>query len=211
MKLARFVATAGFAIASFGVQASNLVVNGSFEDNVQNLGSWNIYNNLTRWTGSSNIELRNNVAGTAQLGSNFVELDTTANNAMWQTIHIVQPGSYELSFWYAARPDNASRTQTADTDKLGWSFGNSSGEVLPNWKVAGATSWQQFVTSLTFDQTGDQVLRFSALGQSDSYGGSIDNVSITAAVPEPETYALMMAGLGVMGLVARRRKNGMPS
>ena len=27
-----------------------------------------------------------------------------------------------------------------------------------------------------------------------------------AAIPEPETYALMMAGLGVMGFVARRRK-----
>jgi hypothetical protein len=30
--------------------------------------------------------------------------------------------------------------------------------------------------------------------------------SITAAVPEPETYAMMLAGLGMMGFVARRRK-----
>jgi hypothetical protein len=29
-----------------------------------------------------------------------------------------------------------------------------------------------------------------------------------AAVPEPETYAMFMAGLGLMGLIARRRKNG---
>jgi hypothetical protein len=29
---------------------------------------------------------------------------------------------------------------------------------------------------------------------------------ITTAVPEPETYALMLAGLGVMGFVARRRR-----
>ncbi|MDP1658872.1 MAG: PEP-CTERM sorting domain-containing protein [Methylotenera sp.] len=29
-----------------------------------------------------------------------------------------------------------------------------------------------------------------------------------AAVPEPETYAMMLAGLGLMGFVARRRKEG---
>lgn len=30
--------------------------------------------------------------------------------------------------------------------------------------------------------------------------------TITAAVPEPETYAMMMAGLGMIGFMARRRK-----
>lgn len=32
------------------------------------------------------------------------------------------------------------------------------------------------------------------------------NVNV-AAVPEPETYAMMLAGLGLMGFVARRRKD----
>ena len=30
--------------------------------------------------------------------------------------------------------------------------------------------------------------------------------NITAAVPEPETYAMLMAGLGLMGFIARRRR-----
>jgi hypothetical protein len=34
----------------------------------------------------------------------------------------------------------------------------------------------------------------------------ITSFSLTSAVPEPETYAMLMAGLGLVGFVARRRK-----
>jgi PEP-CTERM motif len=39
-----------------------------------------------------------------------------------------------------------------------------------------------------------------------SYSGTIN--AIPSAVPEPESYALMLAGLGVLGFAARRRQRG---
>jgi hypothetical protein len=47
-------------------------------------------------------------------------------------------------------------------------------------------------------------LAYSQLGTS----GVVDGAGsiVYAPVPEPETYAMMLAGLGLLGLAARRRK-----
>lgn len=52
--------------------------------------------------------------------------------------------------------------------------------------------------SLTMRITGNQSTGYAA----------IDNL-VLAAVPEPETYALMLAGLGLLGFMARRRQVGL--
>jgi hypothetical protein len=53
-------------------------------------------------------------------------------------------------------------------------------------------------------------LRWADLNESGSdHGLAIDNVNvgvIAAAVPEPTTYAMLLAGLGCVGFIARRRK-----
>ena len=206
MMIQKTLVSAALVLSAMGAQAStNLVNNGSFEANAQTVNHWTIYSNLTDWSGgAAGIELRNNVAGVAQEGVNFVELDTTNNSSMSQQITFANAGSYVLSFWYAARPDNG--TRNTNSDALGWALGNSfSGAVLGNWALPGATTWQHFTTTFTIGQAGTQTLAFNALGISDSYGGSIDNVSITSAVPEPESYALMLVGLGLMGTMVRRR------
>lgn len=195
------IALAVLAAAPLIASAADLVVNGSFEADAQAANSWAIYNTLTGWTGP-NIELRNNVAGAAFDGSNFVELDSTGNSTMSQTL-AGAVGQYVLSFWYSARPGTA-----AGTNGLSFSLdGLNLGSVLVNTgNATGAHQWQQYSALVNFD--GNAVLSFSAIGLSDSLGGSIDKIQFVTSVPEPETYALMLGGLAAVGFVARRRRNG---
>ena len=55
----------------------------------------------------------------------------------------------------------------------------------------------------------DYILGFndSATGDADYDDFVVGVKFVAAAVPEPETYAMMLAGIGMMGFMVRRRKN----
>lgn len=175
----------------------NLLVNGSFEDNAIANGSWNNRSSLSGWTaGNLGVELRNNVSGSALDGKNFVELDTTGNSWISQSFATVAGQTYQLSFAYAQRPDQ----RGAASNGITWSAGNI-GPTLVGQDAS--TAWTTVQTQ--FVATGSSTtLKFAAAGNSDSFGTSLDKVSVSA-VPEPESYALMLAGLAAVSFIARRR------
>jgi choice-of-anchor C domain-containing protein len=59
--------------------------------------------------------------------------------------------------------------------------------------------------SFVFQAAGTSSTLFFQGLQESPYGIALDNVSVTA-VPEPETFAMLLAGLGVMGAMLRRRR-----
>lgn len=64
-------------------------------------------------------------------------------------------------------------------------------------------------TSITFDFHNVNLVVFNADAYSDGARVFVSNLTgrgITPAVPEPETYALMLAGLGITALTARRKR-----
>jgi len=195
----KIIALAALAALSVAASAADLVQNGSFEADAVAPGTWSIFATPTDWTPiGSGLEIRDNVAGTAEDGSNFIELDGYQNMSITQTLATVVGQTYTFSFWYADRVGT-----DPSTNGVSYSIGGLAGTIAGT----GSTAWQEFTGSFVATST-STLLTLGAAGTSDSYGSSIDNVSVISAVPEPTTTALFLAGLGVLGFSARRRGRG---
>ena len=182
----------------------NLVENGSFEDisaaaGVQQLaaGTWSTFASIPGWTAASggSIEVRNNNAGQAFDGNQFVELDAHNNSIMFQSLLTAAGSWYDLSFYYSPRPGV---TNPLDTNNV-TVYWNGVALATQSGVGTGVHQWQQF--NYLVQGTGNDELRFAATGTSDALGGSLDMVSLT--VPEPTSIALVLVGLAA---ALRRRR-----
>ena len=61
------------------------------------------------------------------------------------------------------------------------------------------------ISATTFSPISDE--GFAVRAYLDTVTGTVAISGFTTPVPEPETYAMLLAGLGLMGAIARRRRN----
>jgi len=161
-------------------------------------------------TNSSAIALRsagNGITGSGYGNNVFASDGLYYPGTLSQSISgLTTGGVYTLTFSYAlaqqagfdtANPDDYWKvgfgTDTKNSTSLSIADGGFSG-----WKTA----------TMTFTATSaSEVLSF--LAQSGTVGSPpfllLDGVSMTAAVPEPATWGMMLGGIGLLGFVARRR------
>lgn len=119
-----------------------------------------------------------------------------------QTFDTVAGVTYNVSFDVGFGPDSNSTGGS-----MGHPVLNSSVDVglngVYNTFSSAADGWAN--KSFTFTATGASTTLSFKTGDTYSEYVGLDNVSVNA-VPEPETYAMMLAGLGALGFVGRRRR-----
>jgi hypothetical protein len=140
--------------------------------------------------------------GTTALNSNLKQIDLTSRLAFSQPAGLPAVNS-SFTLGLNSTPNTSDPVASADFVNFNNTTSSSRFVINGNTYTVKITGFQNVV--------GDGFLQSSATefhvmegkrASADLYG----SVVLAAPVPEPETYAMMLAGLGMLGFFARRRK-----
>ena len=216
---------AGFAFCAVPAHAqSNLLVNGSFEDatgfvdngptfgdQIMNLNAgattltgWTVVNGDVAWAAGTAYGL------STPFGTHAVDLtgyEMTAFGGLRQTFATTAGERYTLRFYLGAGGDLRaySGPNIARASLLDGSTTLASQEFSSAFHEGRPTQWD--AQSLSFVATsGSTTLLLQGVAPAASQFIGIDNVSVSlaSAVPEPQSFALLLAGLGLLSATRRR-------
>lgn len=185
----------------------NIVLNCSFELGVVHPGADYPNAVVSNWTSLGNASSgtferwSNSFSGfAAQDGNSHLELQVNSPTAIQQILGTAAGTQYTLNFWAANRPRDVNGYSQIDV-YLNNVLLTSTGHITPTFQ------WYNF--SQTFVATGpNSTIEFRSMGNQNSYGDFIDNVSVvgTSTVPEPSSLVLTGLGAGLLGFMVRRKR-----
>ena len=185
-----------FAAGSFAGTV-DVISNGSFETPIVSGAFQQFPTSVPGWTGSAGIEIQTNGSlGAGQgtpFGNQYAELAVEQDSTYSQTVTTTPGGTYNLSFYFSARPGTGTNTVSVG-------FTGSS-DVSFDTPDTGSVKFLQFTHA--FVATGAQsVLSFTPVNTPHLGGGDLlDNVTVTtetggpSAVPIPAAVWTGMSGL----------------
>lgn len=203
------------ALSATSAHAStNLLQNGSFEASspASNQDGSYCYNSYP-----SNVE-----CGTAVPSWTGTFVLIAADSGPWGSPQTIAGSALIDGHAVAGIQGNSSLSQgvtlSAGTYTLSWADTNRNGYynqfydvllgsvTLGSFSTAVGDAWTTRSLNFTVGTSGLQTLTFAGLERGGIDATSfIDNVQLTSAVPEPSDLALVLAGLAVVGSLARRR------
>jgi len=203
--VAALAVTAGLLAAPAGAVT---IINGSFEDASVAPGSYTTLfagsTAIDGWTvGGDSVDY---IGGYWEAADGVRSLDLSGNNkgSISQLLTgLTVGGHYQVRFFLAGNPDGGAGTKVAVASDGDAQSGNFFFPQAGNTKSD--MGWAEQVFNFTAAASTAN-LTFSAT-LNDAYGPALDNVSISGgAVPEPASWAMMIAGFGGVGAMMRRRR-----
>jgi hypothetical protein len=115
-----------------------------------------------------------------------------------QSLKTIPGTKYDISFWVFEKP-----TSSNDAMEVWWQGSSLSGIVASPGKIGtGYGHWQNY-SYQAVAATSSTAFLVSAYNETEAV--YFDDFSVTQSVPEPQTYAMLLAGLGVIGCFAGLR------
>jgi hypothetical protein len=134
-------------------------------------------------------------------GVEFVGTGTDVFGQKWTFAVDVSDAGVKLNWTGSIRSYEGNLSSSPDAWLFGLSFANSTVPALTLTSFTSLNSGRPSgLTSVTGSASNAVTFGFQSLYATDTY-------TFTTAVPEPETYAMMLAGLGLICSGARRRKS----
>jgi hypothetical protein len=156
------------------------------------------------------------LASTAASAQSFYLDSTNQYNAVTLAL---DAGSYEVSYLSGGWNPWGSPVDGCDVNGANCAHGwynaffidntayASAGNFFASQSLASAAGQAMSPISFSLAAATNVVFSIKDWPYSDNAGGiSLSVNSVTAPVPEPETYAMMLAGLGLLGFAGRRRR-----
>lgn len=142
----------------------------------------------------------NGYAGNPPSSDGQIHAYIEGEGALWQDVTTAVAGTT-----YTLQVDVMDRTDAAMLGRVNLRVGGSTVATAPVLS-AGDGTWNTHTVSWTA-LAGDAGKTVTVYLTSTGSQGDFDNVRMTAAVPEAQTYAMMLAGLGALAMVSRRRRS----
>ena len=208
---------AASVIALLGVAtsagAANLLVNGGFEDvgdaAFQSWGGYTFgagFSTLPGWTVDfGSVDVTTNASGwsPAAEGQNSLDINGWEAGQISQSFADKAGATYTVFFDYSRNAAGAPDPATADVTAGGQTVHVSSPNDPSQFGTVGAMLWK--TDSFTFVGTGHDSITLAATVPGNG-GVFFDDIRVSAAVPEPATWGLMIVGFGGAGALLRRRR-----